>query len=764
MGTLFSIGNIIGGLSWGAAAVFLFAPESMPHQFLLAVFVTGISCGAAATYWPITSAYLPTILAEMAPLSARFIYEGDDVHVIIGVVILMFAFVLIVLARHTDVLNTKSLKLGFEKSELIDSLEAARSDLENRVVERTTELALVNEMLNAEIEERKKIEAALRESEQRYRAIFNSAGVGIDVVDRRGRFLDVNSTLLDMLGYDFDSLRNLTIEQVTHEEDLGLSGESFKALVSGDIDFYRLEKRYVRKDGSVLWGDLAVSAIRNPEGKEDLTIGVIVDVTERKRAAQLLRDSEERYRTLFESAKDAILILEGDTFIDCNDKASELFDCPKELILGRTPGNFSPETQPSGSQSQLMAEDCIETALAEGKQTFEWTHSKYDGSEFFAEVSLSPMEVMGRKFLIAIVRDITQRKLVQRRIEWDLKVNGALAALYRPLISSDSAIKDITDTVLSLACRLTGSRHGYVAQVNAKGDKLVIMSYAPTPCEGAANPVHLCLSKDTGGRYPGLWGHVLNTGTPFFVNSVSDHPSSFGAPDWHTEIKRFLAVPVLIGKELVGQIALANPETPYSERELEGVTRLGEFFALGIQRKRIEEELRHSEDRFRILSDGAFEGILISHDGNILDCNRRFSEMSGYGISELQSMKIEDLVAPELRGAARAELSAGSGATRESAFLRKDGARILVDVSGKTIPYRGISAQITSVRDVTLLKRAQELQERLATVVEQAAEAIVITDTSGAIQHVNPAFERVTGYSMNEALGRNSRILKSGAA
>ncbi|MCL4538749.1 MAG: PAS domain S-box protein, partial [Bacteroidetes bacterium] len=137
-----------------------------------------------------------------------------------------------------------------------------------------------------DITERKQMEQALRESEERYRAIFNNAAVGINLSDRQTRFLQVNSRSASMLGYTQEELQALTAFDITHPDDRESSRANFAALVEGKVDSYRLQKRFIRKDGEVIWGDTHVSAIHNERGEFVANLGVIVDITDLKRVEQ----------------------------------------------------------------------------------------------------------------------------------------------------------------------------------------------------------------------------------------------------------------------------------------------------------------------------------------------------------------------------------------------------------------------------------------------------------------------------------------------
>jgi PAS domain S-box-containing protein len=180
-------------------------------------------------------------------------------------------------------------------------------------------------------------------------------------------------------------------------------------------------------------------------------------------------------------------------------------------------------------------------------------------------------------------------------------------------------------------------------------------------------------------------------------------------------------------------------------------------------RKRAEEALKESEERFRILAEGAFEGIVITREGIILDANRTYCEMAGYDLRELVGKNVMGFVAPEFQEITLAHIFSASEELYESAVAHKSGRAIPVEIKAKAIPYGGSIARIAALRDTTARRKAEEAQKRLFTAIEQAAEGMVITDRQGTIQYVNPALERITGYTRDEIIGENPRLFKSGA-
>jgi PAS domain S-box-containing protein len=132
----------------------------------------------------------------------------------------------------------------------------------------------------------KKADKALHESEELFKAIFNNAGFGIAVADKNGKFSMVNNSMAQMLGTSKDELIGASIMDITYPEDIELSRKHFESLFQGETDSYRMEKRYIRKDGSVLWVDLSVSHILDEDGGTKASIGMFSDITDRKRAEE----------------------------------------------------------------------------------------------------------------------------------------------------------------------------------------------------------------------------------------------------------------------------------------------------------------------------------------------------------------------------------------------------------------------------------------------------------------------------------------------
>ena len=147
----------------------------------------------------------------------------------------------------------------------------------------------------------KQMEAALKESEEYFRAVYENAGVGIASSDRKGRIVQANEQFMEFLGYEWEELQNLSISDITHPDYVEKSLEMLERQVSGEIERYQLEKRYLRKDGEWRWGDMRSAVIRNERGEYVVSISAVSDITNRKRA-----EIDQARRLRYEKAMTAI--------------------------------------------------------------------------------------------------------------------------------------------------------------------------------------------------------------------------------------------------------------------------------------------------------------------------------------------------------------------------------------------------------------------------------------------------------------------------
>ncbi|HYA15677.1 MAG TPA: PAS domain S-box protein, partial [Syntrophales bacterium] len=263
-------------------------------------------------------------------------------------------------------------------------------------------------------EERRHFERALLESEGRYRLLVENMDDGLASVDPDGILIYTNPRLREMLGYADDELIGCYIGN--------FMGATNRKILEGQLSERRKGKHasyelsWTRKNGSNVSTLMTATPLFNVDGIFTGSFAVISDITERKKAEEQLKESEVRYRTLFDNANDAIFILRDDKFIDCNAVTLRMFGCTREQIVGSYPYVFSPPFQPDGRDSTEKALEKINKAIAGEPQFFEWKHCKYDRTAFDAEVSLNSIKIGDEVLIQALVRDITDRKLTEEAL------------------------------------------------------------------------------------------------------------------------------------------------------------------------------------------------------------------------------------------------------------------------------------------------------------------------------------------------------------
>jgi PAS domain S-box-containing protein len=173
------------------------------------------------------------------------------------------------------------------------------------------------------------------------------------------------------------------------------------------------------------------------------------------------------------------------------------------------------------------------------------------------------------------------------------------------------------------------------------------------------------------------------------------------------------------------------------------------------ERKRAEEALRESEERFRRLSEAPFEGIVFHEEGKIIDANEAFATMFGYGLSEVIGKNALDFATPELREVALGHIRDGSEEPYDGVATRKDGSRFPIEARGKNTPYKGRTIRLTAVRDITERKRAEARIEYQAHLLANVQDAIIATDEQLVVTAWNRAAEEMYGWKAEEVLGRN---------
>ena len=287
------------------------------------------------------------------------------------------------------------------RRQLEDELRALNDTLERRVAERTAEILAA--------------QAALGESELRYRTIVDNVADAIFVLDLVGNFLAVNDHACRQYGYRRDEFLRLHITAIDTPED---AVHAPARLAAVDRDGHAtFEARHQDAQGHPLTVEIRSSKILY--NGQPAMLSVVRDVTERQRAEALLRESEERFRRLFQDTRQPLSLVEDGHFIATNPATLAMLrlESPEQL-LGRTPGDFSPPCQPDGQASAAKAAAMMRIAHEEGAHEFEWEHVRADGERFPAIILLTAISERHQTQLHVVWRDITAQKRAQARAEY----------------------------------------------------------------------------------------------------------------------------------------------------------------------------------------------------------------------------------------------------------------------------------------------------------------------------------------------------------
>jgi PAS domain S-box-containing protein len=255
--------------------------------------------------------------------------------------------------------------------------------------------------------------AELVESEKKYRGLFEQSQDAVMIMDDE-RFIDCNQATLDVFGFtnkdEFFGMHPADLSptmQADGRDSTSAANEEISVTKAQGKNFFEWTHR--RANGDIFLAEVYLKAI-DIDGHE-LVQAIVHDVTYRKQAEDHLRDSESKYRALFELSDDAIMTMNRDGFIDCNQAAVDMFgNNNKEEFLSQATGGLTPPVQPDGTASVLAAHHYMDEAYRNGSVFFEWTNQRKNGEIFPSEVLLKPIELVGQEVMQSIVRDITERK------------------------------------------------------------------------------------------------------------------------------------------------------------------------------------------------------------------------------------------------------------------------------------------------------------------------------------------------------------------
>lgn len=456
--------------------------------------------------------------------------------------------------------------------------------------------------LGIDVTERKRAEEGLRRREAEIRALVENTEDRIWSIDREYRLVvsnhHIDADLTVRLGRPIrpgecvfhEGLPGWMNEAWRKHYDRALRGESF--VVERQTSFLNPSE----------WWEFRIGPIRDDRGEVTGVLVIQRNITREKETRTALEqsraelaESESRYRNIFENAAEGIFLTSPDgRLLSANPACARIFGFESVPAMLAAVTSVTDQLYAS-ADDRARFRDLLER---DGEvQGFQTPIHRRDGTRGWVSLTARVVRDVDGKSLWyeGMVEDISERKAGEETHQREAAMDRALSSLYRPVVSPETDVPAIARVVFEQALRLTGSTLAFVAEINpatwAASPHVISGVMEDDPGNRRASEA-ISFPRGDDGSYGGLWGHPLNTRKGYFTNAPASHFAAAGAPAGHVRLDRFLAVPVQAGDELLGEIALANAPADYTDRDLKAIERLAEFYALGIQRKRVEAQVR----------------------------------------------------------------------------------------------------------------------------------------------------------------------------
>ncbi len=266
-----------------------------------------------------------------------------------------------------------------------------------------------------DIDERKRALEELRASEARFKAVFDNAAVGIAMMTLDRRIVQINPTATRITGYSPEEIYRINPSDMVVEEDRFVDRELFSDLVAGRRDQYLIEKRYLRRDGSLFWGRINFALVRDKQGEPQYIVGMIEDINEEKKSQQTLAESEARFRAMFEHSAVGMGLMSLDrVLIDANPAICAMLGYERDELIGQSPAMVTYPDDFASSTDQFQQLLSSETS----HYITERRYVRKSGEVFWAQISMSLVRGPAEKplYLVGLINDIDAQKRAAERL------------------------------------------------------------------------------------------------------------------------------------------------------------------------------------------------------------------------------------------------------------------------------------------------------------------------------------------------------------